>query len=89
MFVIEGKSAFLYSNSSFKKDEHTTNTPEGAMLMLDEIIKIMNDRYDPMNANPDDDADITYCEKYNVKAPIYWFMDDLQVLITWFKAEVK
>ena len=54
VFVIEGKSAFLYSTSSFNKDGHKTNTPEGAMLMLDEITKIMNDRYAKMNANTDD-----------------------------------
>ena len=62
--MIDGKSAFLYSTRSFNKDGHTTNTTEGAMLMLDEITKIITDRYAPMNANNDDKEDITYCEKY-------------------------
>ena len=59
--MIDGKSAFLYSTSSFNKDGHTTNTPEGAMLTLDEITQLMNDSYAPMNSNPDADADLTYC----------------------------
>lgn len=87
--MIDGKSAFLYSTSSFNKDGHTTNTPEGAMLMLDEITKIMNDRYAQMNANPDDEEDITYCEKYKDKGSYLLVIDELLALMTLVQAEDK
>ncbi|MDN6077465.1 MAG: hypothetical protein L0I57_09220, partial [Lactococcus lactis] len=89
VFVIDGKSAFLYSTSSFNKDGHTTNTPEGAMLMLDEITKIMNDRYAQMNANSDDEDDITYCEKYKDKGSYLFVIDELLALMTLVQAEDK
>lgn len=89
VFVIDGKSAFLYSTSSFNKDGHTTNTPEGAMLMLDEITKIMNDRYSQMNANPDDEDDITYCQKYKDKGSYLFVIDELLALMTLVQAEDK
>lgn len=89
VFVIDGKSAFLYSTSSFNKDGHTTNTPEGAMLMLDEITKIMNDRYDQINAHYDDEDDITYCEKYKDKGSYLFVIDELLALMTLIQAEDK
>lgn len=89
VFVIDGKSAFLYSTSSFNKDGHTTNTPEGAMLMLDEITKIMNDRYAQMNANSDDEDDITFCEKYKDKGAYLFVVDELLALMALVQAEDK
>ena len=59
------------------KDGHRTNRPEGTMLMLDEITKSMNDRYAQMNANPDDEADITYCEKSKDKGYYLLVIDEI------------
>ena len=89
VFVIDGKSAFLYSTSSFNKDGHTTNTPEGAMEILDELTNIMNDRYAQMNSNPEDEEDITYCEKYKDKGSYLLVIDELLALMTLVQAEDK
>ena len=89
VFVIDGKSAFLYSTSSFNKDGHTANTPEGAMEILDELTNIMNDRYAQMNSNPEDEEDITYCEKYKDKGSYLLVFDELLALMTLVQSEDK
>uniref|UniRef100_UPI0034DD4012 FtsK/SpoIIIE domain-containing protein n=1 Tax=Lactococcus sp. TaxID=44273 RepID=UPI0034DD4012 len=89
VFVIDGKSAFLYSTSSFNKDGHTANTPEGAMEILDELTNIMNDRYAQMNSNPEDEEDITYCQKYKDKGSYLLVFDELLALMTLVQSEDK
>ena len=89
VFVIDGKSAFLYSTSSFNKDGHTANTPEGAMEILDELTNIMNDRYAQMNSNPEDEEDITYCQKYKDKGSYLLVFDELLALMSLVQSEDK
>ena len=60
MVVIDGKYAFWAAASYFTKDGHTSNTPEGARLMLDEITKIMNGRYAQKKDNNNEEEVITY-----------------------------
>ena len=64
VYVIDGKSAFLYSTKSFNIDGHTVSSPEDAIIMLDSITNIMNQRYAKMNENPEDERDITYLDKF-------------------------
>lgn len=89
VYIVDGKSAFLYSTSSFNKDGHTGNTPESAIMILDEITDIMNQRYLEMNSNVEDEEDITYCEKYPNKGSILFVIDELLALMALVQSEDK
>lgn len=81
VYVIDGKSAFLYSTKSFNIDGHTVSSPEDAIIMLDSITNIMNQRYAKMNENPEDERDITYLDKFPNNGSILLVIDELLALM--------
>ena len=84
VYTIDGKAAFL--GQSMKRIGKVAMNAEEAIQLVDELCKIMDQRYKELNADPDDERDITHCEKFH-QGTILLVVDELLSLVANMKAE--
>lgn len=84
VYTIDGKAAFL--GQSMKRIGKVAMNAEEAIQLVDELCKIMDQRYKDLNADPNDERDITHCEKFH-QGTILLVIDELLSLVANMKAE--